>query len=261
MWVKRVCYRILLSLCFGALILSCETGSYNVFEEGTYYIVPSRSIGDTIYLSREKPDQPVWNLTKWIVSNETIRQVDEKGISSQTNQDRITYDTRVDTLIINYTSDFGFTNERKYKVIRDDDLGYKLCEIKFTVDKPYLIRVFTKNDSIWKRITNQIKTPSKQGFIADLHIVEGGPFNTSFTKSMMTEPSPFYNYDFIIMADSLTFTQEPHTLLCQGLFENKGKSFRVLPQDIWKVENNLSTANMDFDEFIENCNNKGVLVY
>jgi hypothetical protein len=35
------------------------------------------------------------------------------------------------------------------------------------------------------------------------------------------------------------------------LFEEPGRAFRLIPSEMWAVENNLSIANMDFAEFAD----------
>jgi hypothetical protein len=42
------------------------------------------------------------------------------------------------------------------------------------------------------------------------------------------------------------------------LYEEPGRTFRVIPSEMWSVENNLSVANMDFYEFADNVDLDGV---
>jgi hypothetical protein len=42
------------------------------------------------------------------------------------------------------------------------------------------------------------------------------------------------------------------------LFDDPGRVFRVVPSQILGIENNLSTANMDFDEFADSVGEDGV---
>jgi hypothetical protein len=47
-------------------------------------------------------------------------------------------------------------------------------------------------------------------------------------------------------------------LLVVDLKRRPGRSFRVIVQELWGVENNLSLANMDFEEFADSCDPDGV---
>jgi hypothetical protein len=41
-------------------------------------------------------------------------------------------------------------------------------------------------------------------------------------------------------------------------FDEPGRTFRVIPREIWSVENNLSISNMDYHEFADNIDSDGV---
>jgi hypothetical protein len=50
--------------------------------------------------------------------------------------------------------------------------------------------------------------------------------------------------------DSFAIQQPGHPLLVLDLYEESiGNSFRALPGQVQGIENNLSIANMDFEEF------------
>jgi len=42
------------------------------------------------------------------------------------------------------------------------------------------------------------------------------------------------------------------------LYEGSGREFRAVPSQIQAIENNLSIANMDFEEFAESADESGV---
>jgi len=54
----------------------------------------------------------------------------------------------------------------------------------------------------------------------------------------------------------MTLSAAEHLVLCISL-HGEG-SFRVPPNELWSVENNLSLANMDFEEFAEAVDTDGV---
>jgi len=47
-------------------------------------------------------------------------------------------------------------------------------------------------------------------------------------------------------------------VLVVDLYDEPGRSFRVVPQEAWSVENNLSISNMDFEEFADSVDADGV---
>ena len=42
------------------------------------------------------------------------------------------------------------------------------------------------------------------------------------------------------------------------MYDEPGRTFRVIPSEMWSVENNLSIANMDFAEFADAVDEDGV---
>lgn len=67
-----------------------------------------------------------------------------------------------------------------------------------------------------------------------------------------------YNHTFIMMVDQMTIAHPEHPLLVVDLFEGSGREFRATPREIQGIENNLSIANMDFDEFADAVDEDGI---
>lgn len=63
---------------------------------------------------------------------------------------------------------------------------------------------------------------------------------------------------FIFLVDRETLTRTDHPILVVDLFDQRGRSFRVIPSEMWSVENNLSLANMDWEDFAGNVDADGV---
>ncbi|HRR09287.1 MAG TPA: hypothetical protein PLO56_11405 [Rhodothermales bacterium] len=62
----------------------------------------------------------------------------------------------------------------------------------------------------------------------------------------------------IFVTDDITISNQEHPIMCLDLSEQVGKYFRVIPAEIWGVENNLSIANMDFYEFAKSVGPGGI---
>jgi len=60
-----------------------------------------------------------------------------------------------------------------------------------------------------------------------------------------------YRHRFIVLADALSMSHRDHPVLVIDLGEQPGRSFRAIPGGLQSVENNLSIANLDFDDFAE----------
>ncbi|MDQ3112161.1 MAG: hypothetical protein M3R17_19935 [Bacteroidota bacterium] len=122
-----------------------------------------------------------------------------------------------------------------------------------------LLRTDFTNDSTWSQICLEIQTPEKQhGFLANISYVNDSSFKSYSAMELGADTIKNYPYSFIFFADSVTNTNPEHPVLCIGLKKNKSKSFRVIPSEVWGVENNLSISNMDFEDFSKSADHDGV---
>ena len=79
------------------------------------------------------------------------------------------------------------------------------------------------------------------------------------TKDQLLELIPnHYSHDFIIIVDRTAISRPDFPLLIVDLYERSGHEFRAVPSQIQGIENNLSIANMDFEEFAESADESGV---
>jgi hypothetical protein len=58
-----------------------------------------------------------------------------------------------------------------------------------------------------------------------------------------------YGHFMLFVVDDTTLAQADHPVLCIDLSDEPGRSFRVIPLEMWSVENNLSLGNMDVKDF------------
>jgi len=63
---------------------------------------------------------------------------------------------------------------------------------------------------------------------------------------------------FAFLADRLALTDPERPVLVVDLAHEPGRTFRVIPREMWSVENNLSLSNMEFSEFADNVDADGV---
>ncbi len=63
---------------------------------------------------------------------------------------------------------------------------------------------------------------------------------------------------FIFIIDRTTLSDPEHPILVLDLCDQPGNTFRVIPAEMWVVENNLSIANIDFAEFANAVDADGI---
>jgi len=62
----------------------------------------------------------------------------------------------------------------------------------------------------------------------------------------------------MFVVDSITITHEEHPVAVLDLWVQPGRMFRVIPSQMWSVENNLSLSNVDFFEFADAADDDGI---
>ena len=123
----------------------------------------------------------------------------------------------------------------------------KIPETKQTA----LLRTDFSDDAAWKRVCKEA-TKDAGGVAAYLDFIDDKTFLGLDPKKIKTVLPAGYNHLIIFFADQKTFADKKNTLLCVELGEDsKYRTFRVALKAMWEVENNLSIANMDFDDFAD----------
>lgn len=115
---------------------------------------------------------------------------------------------------------------------------------------PLVLRTDFSDQVAWEEICRIIRRPvgifrfrARVSFLEDVDFKE-------ITKDQLLDLIPRnHNHSFIILVDQLTISEPEHPLLVVDLYERSGREFRALPSQIQGIENNLSIANMDFEEF------------
>ncbi len=56
-----------------------------------------------------------------------------------------------------------------------------------------------------------------------------------------------WDHLFVFLADHQALSDPERPVLCVDLCDEPGRSFRVIPSEMWGIANNLSIANMGFE--------------
>jgi len=62
----------------------------------------------------------------------------------------------------------------------------------------------------------------------------------------------------MFVVDRASLADVEHPVLVLDLADEPGRIFRVVPREMWSVENNLSIANMDWLDFADSVDADGV---
>jgi hypothetical protein len=122
-----------------------------------------------------------------------------------------------------------------------------------------VLRTDFSDQAAWKKIRVLISRPSFPfGFRANVDFVEDQSFEGITVEELLGLIPDGYRHTFIFVVDVTAIQARDHPLLVVDLYENSGQSFRAVPQQAQGIENNLSIANMDFEEFASNVGKDGV---
>lgn len=122
-----------------------------------------------------------------------------------------------------------------------------------------ILRTDFSSQAAWDNICSEIRKPV--GILQFRAFVEflDDPEYAGITKEQLLSLLPHnYNHSFIIVADQTTIAHPEHPLLVIDLFDDSKRDFRAVPKQIQAIENNLSIANMDFEDFADNVEQDGV---
>ena len=121
-----------------------------------------------------------------------------------------------------------------------------------------VLRTDFSSDNKWENICIMISKSGKElGFKPYVEYLNNIKYE-GLKKERLLKRHENYKHLFIFIVDSITINHIEHPILCVDLYDKPGDSFRVIPSEMWGVENNLSISNMDFDEFLNTTDNHGI---
>lgn len=122
-----------------------------------------------------------------------------------------------------------------------------------------LLRTDFTDDDAWTSLCITAQLPSEEGFQARLDCLSDPGYGGLTIEQLLSLASPDSSgHFFIFIADHKALTDPEHPILVVDLDEEPGRAFRVIPQEMWGIENNLSLSNMDYEEFYEQADPDGV---
>jgi hypothetical protein len=123
--------------------------------------------------------------------------------------------------------------------------------------KTLALRTDYSDNAAWAALCDAIQNPEEEissyvDFVSD---PEYTGLEADELPSIISEDS---NATFAFMLDHTTMSNAEHPILVVDLAEEPGRSFRVILAEMGSVENNLTVANMGFEEFVEAADSDGI---
>jgi hypothetical protein len=136
--------------------------------------------------------------------------------------------------------------------------GLAMKAIPETEQSPVL-RADYSDERAWDALCQAIQAPHSQyGFQAHVDFISDAEFEGIGLEPLLARLPAEYNHSFICIVDRTALFDPEHPILVVDLFTQPGRTFRVIPAELWAVENNLSIANMDFADFADAAGADGI---
>jgi hypothetical protein len=119
-----------------------------------------------------------------------------------------------------------------------------------------VLRTDFSDNSAWESVCAAIQEPvgEFQAYVDCL----SDPEYDGLTAEQLTTLIPRGSRLFAFIVDQVALTHPEHPICVVDLFVEPGRTFRVIPSEMWSVQNNLSICNMDFDEFAAAAGKDGI---
>ena len=126
-----------------------------------------------------------------------------------------------------------------------------------------LIRTDFSDDRAWGQVVADAQAPqTPNGFTANFIPIDNTAWQGTTPEQFLAEvgpPPPFY----VFLADRTTIEDPEHPILAvdtgpRETGHEPGRTVRVIPSEMWSIENNLSLSNLDFRDFADHAGPDGV---
>ncbi|MFE9679750.1 DUF6924 domain-containing protein [Streptomyces sp. NPDC006259] len=113
-----------------------------------------------------------------------------------------------------------------------------------------VVRTDFSADGAWGALRALLFSPSKDGFLANVAVVDDRRYEGLTSDQALDLIPAEYQHPLLVLADSVALASSERPLLVLDLQGERGRGVRVVAAQLWSIENNLSGANMDFEEFV-----------
>ena len=124
-------------------------------------------------------------------------------------------------------------------------------------EKTLVLRTDFSDDNAWKLICAAIQKPVGI-FRANVDFLSDPAFNGLTSEQLLSLVPQHSDNGFIFIVDRETLIHPDHPVLVMDLLSEPGRTFRVIPSEMWGIENNLPIGNMDFEEFADSTDPDGI---
>jgi hypothetical protein len=120
-----------------------------------------------------------------------------------------------------------------------------------------VLRTDFSDSAKWDAVCSAIQAQHGE-FRAYVHIMSDRVYDGIALSQLVPLATESAGRTFMFVVDGTTITHQEHPVAVLDLWHQPGRTFRVIPSQMWSVENNLSISNMDFFEFADAVDDDGI---
>ncbi|MFJ8948280.1 DUF6924 domain-containing protein [Streptomyces sp. NPDC102395] len=121
-----------------------------------------------------------------------------------------------------------------------------------------VVRTDFSADDAWASLRMALCLASRDGFLANVALVDDRRYEGLTLEPVLDLLPADYRHPLLVLADSVAVASTELPLLVVDLRGERGRCVRVVAAELWSIENNLSEANMDFEEFANAVGDDGI---
>ncbi|MFF4740441.1 DUF6924 domain-containing protein [Streptomyces sp. NPDC001262] len=121
-----------------------------------------------------------------------------------------------------------------------------------------VVRTDFSDQEAWENVCRAIESPNGQGFVANVDFIDDTACRSLTAEELVALVPEDYEHPLLVVVDGVALSSDEMPLLCIDLWEERGRTIRVIAREFWGIENNLTLSNMYFDDFAESVDDDGV---
>ena len=125
-------------------------------------------------------------------------------------------------------------------------------------DNSLLLRTDFTDEAAWTALCEAAQEESDEGFQARVDCISDLAYDGLTVKQLVALAPKGGDHSFAFVVDRISLTNPEHPVLVVDLYHEPGRTFRVIPSEMWAIENNLAISNMDFFDFADNVDADGI---
>ncbi|MFJ5546182.1 DUF6924 domain-containing protein [Streptomyces sp. NPDC093225] len=121
-----------------------------------------------------------------------------------------------------------------------------------------LVRTDFDHPEAWETLCQTLETPTADGFHADVVTVDDPAYRGLTPEQVLDRAPEAAAVRLVAVADTAALSTAELPLLMIDVGAEQPRSLRVIAAELWSVDNNLSQAAMDYEEFADAADESGV---